>query len=161
MHKARSEGVRFQYHVCDVSDRLAVRKLVEGLGVSGEAVRGVLHAAGVEFTCRFEAKTDELFRATTYPKVLGAHALIEATSDQPLEWFIGYGSLVGSFGGIGQVDYAMGNDAMTSILLQASQRRTDCRFVSFHWPGWKDTGMMARNMSDKMLAQFAARTYQH
>ena len=42
---------------------------------------------------------DEVFRATVQPKTLGTQALLDATVNQPLEWFIGYSSLVGRASG--------------------------------------------------------------
>ena len=117
----------------------------------GNEIRGILHGAGVEHTCRFELKTTEALVQTLAPKLDGARALAEATRHEPLEWFIAFGSLAGRFGGIGQVDYVIANAMMAQFLRQFADGHPTCRCVTIHWPGWQEVGMAARPESRFML----------
>lgn len=144
-------GVRAEYHVCDVADQGAVRAVVQGLRDRGTPVTGVLHGAGVETTARLEAKSAESVRATLSPKIQGTCALMRATEDQPLAWFIAFGSLAGRFGGIGQADYCMANEALAKLVAWLRGQRPECRAFTVHWPGWEGAGMAARPASRFML----------
>ncbi len=157
LHKALDRyeraGVEVDYHECDVSNARAVAQVVASLRERGVRIGGVLHGAGVENTCRLPAKTLAGFHETVKPKSLGVLSLLKALRDEPVKRFVAFGSLVGVFGGVGQVDYAMANESLRTLLREFAVRRPHCRFLTIHWPGWEEVGMASRPESRFMLEQ--------
>lgn len=147
----RREGIDVTYFACDVSNQAHVQAIVSELQSSGRTINGVLHAAGVEQTARFEAKSTSSSLATLGPKILGTLALQNALADRPPAWFVSFGSLAGQLGGVGQVDYVLANDQMARLMRRWQGLHPNVRCVTFHWPGWDEIGMAARPSSRFML----------
>lgn len=74
----------------------------------------------------------------------GAIALAEATMADPLEWFVGFGSISGRFGANGHTDYSAANDMLAKIVDRLRQQRPSTRCVTFHWHAWGDIGMATK-----------------
>lgn len=77
-------------------------------------------------------------------KVDGCISLAAATRQDPLEWFIGFGSISGRFGANGHTDYSLANDMLAKCIGRLSTDRPDVRCVTFHWHAWGDIGMAAK-----------------
>jgi len=72
--------------------------------------------------------------------VEGAIALMALTRQDPLRWFMAFGSLSGRWGGNGLSDYAAANDAMAKLVGWFRNARPDCASTCCHWQNW-DLGM--------------------
>ncbi len=155
LREYRQAGVPATYHACDVSDVETLRRVVNQIHGSQQVVSGVLHGAGVEHSLVLESKKADVVRATLRPKTLGTAALIQATAQDPLRWFVAFGSLSGRFGSAGQADYAMANEHMAKQVSALRECRPECRCVTIHWPGWEDVGMASRPESRYMLQKAA------
>ena len=151
LREYRRAGVPVAYHACDVSDIDKLGRVVGEIHETEQAVNGILHGAGVEQSLRLESKKTDRDRATLRPKTLGTRALIQVTAQDPLRWFIAFGSLSGRFGSAGQADYAMANEHMAKQVTALREHRPECRCVTIHWPGWDDVGMAARPENRYML----------
>jgi NAD(P)-dependent dehydrogenase (short-subunit alcohol dehydrogenase family) len=151
LHRLATAGVRARYHVCDVRDRARLAQVLDQVRRTDGPIVGVVHGAGVESTGRFQKKTPELVAATVGVKFLGAMALVELTQGDPLRYFLAFGSLSGRFGGVGQTDYALANDALAKLIDWLRGQRPDCVSVAFHWPGWSEVGMSVRPESRTSL----------
>jgi acyl transferase domain-containing protein len=138
------DGVRATYHACDVSDRRAVGAVLERIRASDGPIHGIIHGAGVELAARFERKQPERVEATLAAKVDGAAALLALTQDDPLAYFIAFGSISGRFGGLGQTDYSMASDLLAKLVQGVRAGRPECAAVAFHWPAWDEVGMAMR-----------------
>ena len=150
-------GVTAEYHVCNVQDRDALDHVLKRIRNRHGPLVGVVHGAGVEVTGRFEKKTLEVVSTTVGVKYLGALALAELTQADPLRYFLVFGSLSGRFGGVGQTDYAMANDAMAKVISWFRAQRPDCVSVVFDWPAWGEAGMSVRPTSRTSLRQVGHR----
>lgn len=150
-------GVTAAYHVCDVRDTAALGKTLDQVRRMHGPLVGVVHGAGVEVTGRFEKKTPEVVSATVGVKYLGALALAQLTQGDPLRYFLVFGSLSGRFGGVGQTDYAMANDAMAKLISGVRALRPDCVSLIFDWPAWGEAGMSVRPASRNSLRQVGHR----
>ena len=133
-------GVRATYHQCDVADRVRLAAVLAEIG----PVEGVIHGAGVEHACRFSAKTLPLVAKTIAAKVDGAAALMAALDAAPPRYFLGFGSVSGRYGGIGQTDYSLANDMLCKLLAQYRRTHPGCTAVCFDWTAWAEVGMAAR-----------------
>jgi len=139
-----AEGIPATYHGCDVTDRRQMSRLLDAIRREDGPIEGVVHGAGVEIPCRFTKKKVENVRATIGSKVDGSLALAALTRDDPLRYFITFGSNSGRFGGHGQADYSAASDMQCKVVDWLRTARPEVASCAFHWPSWDDIGMATR-----------------
>ncbi|MHB1861430.1 MAG: SDR family NAD(P)-dependent oxidoreductase [Gemmatimonadaceae bacterium] len=136
-------GVKATYHSCDISDREALARVLDDVRADGP-IDGILHGAGSSRDAKFEQKephrVDQCFRA----KLDGTLALMDATRDDPLRYFVAFGSVSGRFGANGHADYSTANDMMAKVVDWYRGQRPDVAAVTFHWHAWGDVGMATK-----------------
>ena len=137
-------GVPTTYHSCDVSDRAALAAVLASIRQQDGPIQGIIHGAGVEQACAFHKKQPELVSRTIAAKVDGAAALMELTREDPLQFFLGFGSISGRFGGAGQTDYCLANEMLSKLIGWYCHRRPECRANTIMWHAWDEIGMAAR-----------------
>ena len=145
------EGVRATYHTCDIRDRESLATILQQVRQNDGPIAGIVHGAGVEAACKFVRKQPESVAVTLASKCDGAANLIELTRDDPLEYFVGFGSTSGRFGGLGQADYSMASDLLAKMMGHLAAERPECHAVCFHWPAWDEVGMAVRPESKMAL----------
>ncbi|MEU4834420.1 KR domain-containing protein [Streptosporangium sp. NPDC023615] len=134
LRAAAGEGLRVRYEACDLTDPVAVRALVAGLG---PRLTGVVYIAGVDRPARLPAKADQDVLAGVAVKVTGFLRLFDAVRDRDLAFFCNAGSLTGRLGGMtGELDYAAGNEALARLGLWAD-RSAPFRTITACWPLWQ------------------------
>ncbi len=102
---------------------------------------GIVHGAGYARTSRFETLRPAALAATIDAKVAGALALMQLTRDDPLRWFVGFGSISGRFGGNGLSDYAAANDMLAKLCAWYRTQRPQCATTCMEWQSWDEVGM--------------------
>ncbi|GAA4798003.1 hypothetical protein GCM10023307_25010 [Lysobacter hankyongensis] len=138
-------GAEATYLQADVADADRAHDLVIGAKARFGALNGVIHSAGVNDDALLIRKDHAQFRRVLAPKVQGTLHLDRLTADEPLDLFVLFSSGAGSFGNVGQTDYAYANafmDAFAEHREQARARRE--RFgktLSIGWPYWLAGGM--------------------
>ena len=135
------QGLPVHYRVCDVTDAAAVRALCDEFG---DALRVVIHNAGVDRPVRLAQKSAEDFIDTVRTKVLGFANLCAAVEGRPnLLRFCNVGSLTGRWGGMtGETDYAAANEALARLGLWAHRHALCCSVKTIAWPTWDGVGMI-------------------
>jgi 6-methylsalicylic acid synthase len=103
------------------------------------AVRGVVHAAGVEAGVLLADTTDEQLRTAMRPKVDGSLVLHELFPPGQLDWMVLYSSCGYLAGFPGQGAYACAN-AFLDALARHRHGLGD-RTVSVAWTAWRGRGM--------------------
>jgi acyl transferase domain-containing protein/short-subunit dehydrogenase len=137
-------GVRATYHCCDVSDAETLAVVLDEIRRVDGPIEGILHGAGIDRATRFEKKKREDVLATIDSKVSGAYHLMRLTQNDPVAWFIGYGSISGRLGSNGQTDYALASDMLCKLISWYRTRRPECHAIGFHWHPWEGYGMAAK-----------------
>ncbi len=137
-------GIEAIYYSVDVSDAAAVSEIVSQVRKTHGPIRGVIHGAGAGQDSRFDRKRPDKVEKCIRAKVDGCMALAAATVDDPLEWFVGFGSISGRFGANGHTDYSLANDMLAKCINRLSSDRPSVRCVTFHWHAWGDIGMAAK-----------------
>ncbi len=137
-------GIEVHYHSCDVSDRDQVAATLSRVRSLSGPIHGVLHGAGIGKDSRFDRKQPEKVRQCINAKVDGAWSLIEATWQDPLEAFVGFGSISGRFGANGHTDYSLANDMLCKQMDWLRSVRPEVHAVGFHWHAWGDIGMATK-----------------
>ena len=138
-------GAEVVYLQADVADADRARDLVDGAKSRFGALNGVIHSAGVNDDALLVRKDRERFRRVLAPKVQGTLHLDRFTAEEPLDLFVLFSSGAGSFGNVGQTDYAYANafmDAFAEHRERARARRQRFgRSLSIGWPYWLAGGM--------------------
>jgi acyl carrier protein len=154
MREFAKAGVTPTYHCCDISNWHDVDQVLRKVRNQSGPIRGILHGAGFEAACKFEKKKPEFVERTLATKVDGAAALMGLTAQDQVDYFIGFGSTSGWFGGLGQADYSLANAALGQQMLALRTQRPTCRATVFHWHAWGEVGMAARPESRFALEAF-------
>jgi acyl transferase domain-containing protein/NAD(P)-dependent dehydrogenase (short-subunit alcohol dehydrogenase family) len=149
-----AQGIRIQYHACDISQLNNVSRLVDQIRGQGEPIVGVVHGAGYEKASRFSGKKLPLVMRTLESKVLGAIHLMQATATDPLHSFVAFTSISGRYGAIGQTDYGTANEWLAKVVARYQTKRPEVHAVAMDWHSWDEVGMAARpeTKHSKLLA---------
>ena len=149
-----AQGIRIQYHACDISQLDNVARLVDKIRGQGEPIVGVVHGAGYEKASRFSGKKLPLVMRTLESKVLGAIHLMQATTTDPLRSFVAFTSISGRYGAIGQTDYGTANEWLAKVVARYQTKRPEVHAVAMDWHSWDEVGMAARpeTKHSKLLA---------
>ncbi len=139
----RAAGVTFDYHAVDITDPVALERVLTAIRAAALPLGGILHGAGIEAASDFARKTVEQVRATVESKVLGLQHLLALTAGDELGHVVAFGSVSGRFGGLGQADYSLASDLLAK-LVTSHRRRTGVAACTFHWPAWDEVGMAVR-----------------
>jgi len=144
LQQFRDEGITVSYHSCDVSRLDCLQEtLTEIRNLSGP-IQGVIHGAGIGQDARFDRKRPDKVDQCLRAKIDGCLNLMDLTRDDPLEWFVSFGSISGRFGANGHTDYSLANDSLAKLTDCYRQMRPEVRSVTFHWHAWGDIGMATK-----------------
>lgn len=126
----------------DVTDLKRMREVILTIRQTFGALNGIVHAAGLPGGGLMQLKEAKDAANVLEPKVKGAFVLSEATRDCDLDFTVYYSSVLGEFGGLGQVDYCAAN----AFLDAHAHERTQSGLPTFSigWDGWAETGMADR-----------------
>ncbi|MGH8079673.1 MAG: SDR family NAD(P)-dependent oxidoreductase, partial [Lysobacter sp.] len=145
LEQLRALGAEAVYLQADIADADQTRALIADVKAGFGALNGVLHSAGVNDDALLIRKDRAQFRRVLAPKVQGTVHLDRFTADEPLDLFVLFSSGAGSFGNVGQTDYAYANafmDAFADHREAARARRTRYgKTLSIGWPYWQAGGM--------------------
>ncbi|MCA9136999.1 MAG: KR domain-containing protein [Planctomycetales bacterium] len=144
LQECRRRGINAKYHSVDISDADAVQQTLAMIRNVDGPIRGVIQGAGSGQDARFDRKRPDKVNQCLSAKIDGTAALAHATRNDPLEWFIGFGSISGRFGANGHTDYSAANDALAKMIGDLGRRRDQTRCVTFHWHAWGDVGMATK-----------------
>ncbi len=112
---------------------------------------GVVHAAGVLADKRLEDLDDAEFAKVFNTKLVGAEALLDATSSDDLRFISLFSSIAARAGNPGQCAYAAANAALEAIAARESARRgSECVVRAFGWGPW-DGGMVDATLKSRFL----------
>jgi acyl transferase domain-containing protein/NAD(P)-dependent dehydrogenase (short-subunit alcohol dehydrogenase family) len=149
-------GAEVHYHAADVADREALRATLDAIRAR-TPIEGLIHGAGVEYAKPFNKKSDEIFHATVSAKVDGIVHLLHLLAGDPLTHVVGFSSVSGRFGGHGQADYALANEALARILASHRAERPERKVFSVSWPAFSEVGLAARSSAKTFLEQAGQR----
>ncbi|KAA5546972.1 KR domain-containing protein [Roseiconus nitratireducens] len=144
LRECERRGIQATYHSVDISDSDAVENALEIIRRTDGPIRGVIQGAGSGQDARFDRKRPDKVDQCLSAKIDGTVALAHATRQDPLEWFVGFGSISGRFGANGHTDYSAANDMLAKLIGGLGRRRPTTRCVTFHWHAWGDIGMATK-----------------
>ncbi|MFJ2419025.1 type I polyketide synthase [Streptomyces brevispora] len=132
-------GARSTLLACDVADRTALERVLERLRDAGDTVRGVVHTAGLTSDTALMDCTPEEVARRTAAKTRGAAHLDALFESRPLDAFVLFSSISGTWGSGGQGAYAAANAYLDG--LAAARRGRGLTATSVAWGPWAGAGM--------------------
>ncbi|WP_342434393.1 SDR family NAD(P)-dependent oxidoreductase [Paenibacillus sp. FSL H7-0442] len=152
-----ASGARVLYKRTDITDRQAVRVLMESIKEEFGALNGIIHSAGAIYDSFILNKQAEEVKKVMAPKVAGTLYLDEESQEFDLDFFVLFSSAAGILGNAGQSDYAMANLFMDSYAEYRSGLETSCQrkgqTLVMDWPLWRDGGMRMDTDTEKFMLQ--------
>lgn len=158
VHQLERVGARVMYRAVDVRDPTAVAAACADARAAFGPITDLVHGAGVLADKKIEDKTAEQVDRVMDTKVLGLMALLEATRDDPVARIALFSSVAGRFGNVGQVDYAMANEALNH-LAEARAARGDVVVKALNWGPWE--GGMVTPALKKLFAERGVAVLSH
>ncbi|UQQ34206.1 SDR family NAD(P)-dependent oxidoreductase [Paenibacillus polymyxa] len=153
----KTSGARVLYKRIDITDRQAVRVLMESIQEEYGTLNGIIHSAGVIYDSFILNKQTEEVMKVMAPKVAGTVYLDEESKEFDLDFFVLFSSVAGILGNAGQSDYAMANLFMDSYAEYRSALEASCQrkgqTLVMDWPLWRDGGMRMDTDTEKSMLQ--------
>ncbi len=149
---AERQGTPARYFAGSITDRAALDTVLNEVRANFGPIVGVVHGAGVLADKRLEDLDDDGFLKVFSTKVIGAEALLDATSSDELRFISLFSSIAARAGNPGQSAYASANAALEAIAARESARRNgECVVRAFGWGPW-DGGMVDATLKNRFLA---------
>jgi acyl transferase domain-containing protein/acyl carrier protein len=138
-------GAEVRVEACDVADRDATEKLLDGIAAE-RPLTAVFHLAGVRDDCALADLTPDRLAAVLRPKADGARNLHDLTRDLDLTAFVLFAAAAGIAGDPGQSAFAAANAVLDEL---ARRRRAEgLPAVSLAWSPWARHGNGIRPMPE-------------
>ena len=144
LRRLRARGIEAYYYSCDCAVPSDLQRVVQEIRAKSGPISGCLHGAGVGQDARFDRKRTDKVEQCLSAKFDGALALMRATKQDPVEFFIGFGSISGRFGANGHTDYSAANDGLAKLIDWYRGQRPEVHSTTFHWHAWGDVGMATK-----------------
>ena len=147
----RSRGVRVTTRACDVSDPVALQRVLREINAALPPLKGIVHAAMVLDDGLIRNLTPASLDTVMKPKVQGAWNLHQLTLGQDLDFFVMYSSVAACFGSPGQANFAAANAYLEALARYRHGAALPALTVA--WDAITDTGYLARSpeTADKLI----------
>ncbi|MDA2806045.1 type I polyketide synthase, partial [Nocardiopsis suaedae] len=144
----RAAGAGVTVAACDVADRAALARVLEGIPAE-RPLTAVVHTAAELDDAPVDALTPERIGRALRAKAVGALNLHDLTRDAELDAFVLFSSAAALVGVSGQGNYAPGNAVLDA--LAHHRRGLGLEAVSVAWGAWADQGMAADGTGDRLV----------
>lgn len=147
----KEEGIVTDVVSADVTDSIALNKIFSGLDAKNIPVRGVLHAAGVNWFSKVLNLENEHFLNTLKIKVSASWALHQLTKERDLDCFILFSSVSSLWGSVDLSHYTAANHFMD--MLAHYRVAAGLPITTINWGPWAEAGMSASENVTGVLHQ--------
>ncbi|WP_043578203.1 SDR family oxidoreductase [Actinopolyspora erythraea] len=142
---------RVRYIACDLRDPDGMGRAAQRILAEDPSVDFLIHGAVFSHPAALTAKTLEDFRKVRDVKVRGYCNLKEALGEHTRTW-CNFGSVVGTLGLPGDVDYASANDYLAAAA-QASNVVNGNDEYTLAWTWWRESGFGGRRLAGGHMAR--------
>jgi malonyl CoA-acyl carrier protein transacylase len=153
IEELRKCGAQVRYLVCDVTSPAATEAAVRQALDSAGRVDVLLHAAGVEYSRRFERKTQQEIEQTVAVKDTGFFNLYRAllAHNALPQHILAFSSVAARFGNAGQTDYSAANDLLCRMMSALRCQHPEVKAQVIDWGAWAEVGMASRGHMPELM----------
>lgn len=152
LQRYRENGITYRYYACDIADQESVFDLKKRIEQDLGMITGVIHGAAINKPRSAEQVALAEAMSEIAPKLLGVINICEALKDRPPKLFVGFSSIIGVTGMMGNAWYGFSNEIM-NLLLQAFESHTGItKVISLAFSIWGEAGMGKRMGSVAVLS---------
>ena len=144
-------GGTAHYHCVDLTDPVAVEKVLAEVRGTSARIDVLLHAAGLEISHALPDKEPREFDLVFGVKADGWCNVLHAAGDLPIGATVVFSSVAGRFGNVGQTDYSAANDLLCKVTSSFRRSRPDTRAIALDWTAWGGIGMATRGSIPKVM----------
>ncbi len=138
-----ASGVEVVYRSVDVRNEGQMETFIQSIYDDYGRLDAVFNGVGVLDDQRFTHKTQESFDMVYDTKVDSAFLLHRFLRPESLKILVFFGSASGSFGNMGQTDYAAANEVVSRYAWYLQKRWRQTRVLTINWGPWASIGMVA------------------
>ncbi|HEY9668576.1 MAG TPA: SDR family NAD(P)-dependent oxidoreductase, partial [Coleofasciculaceae cyanobacterium] len=135
-------GGQAEYISVDVIDTSALQEKLAAAVQRLGPVTGIIHGAGNIADKLIEKKSEQDFETVYAAKVKGLENLLGCVNAAQLDYLVLFSSVVGFYGNVGQVDYAIANEILSKSAHLVKHHHPNCHVVAINWGPWEEGGMV-------------------
>ncbi|MEU8972904.1 SDR family NAD(P)-dependent oxidoreductase [Streptomyces monashensis] len=151
LQQLTTRGVHATAYAADITDRAALRQVIDAVDATGHPLRGIVHAAMHMDDAPLSELTDDRFAAVLAPKAAGAALLDRLTEDRSLDLFLTYSSVSAGIGNPGQSAYAAANAYLEALV--RARHIVGKPGTALAWGPISQTGYVARNAMETAMTE--------
>ncbi|WP_198315754.1 type I polyketide synthase [Chitinophaga tropicalis] len=151
----KNGGVKIDIISADIRDTALLEQLFAGLDERNIPVRGVIHAAGVNWMSKIMDLDRNNYLDTLRIKVSSSWTLHRLTEHRDLDCFILFSSVSALWGSVELSHYTAANYFMDMLSLYRADRQL--KTCSINWGPWDETGMSAAGNEKEVLQKLGFR----
>jgi NADP-dependent 3-hydroxy acid dehydrogenase YdfG len=151
MEAVRSAGGTVYYYSVDLRDGKSVAEAITNVRERSGRVDVLLHAAGMDRSHALRDKDEHEYNLVFDVKSDGIFHLLHAIGDMPLGAVVGFSSIAGRFGNVGQTDYSAANDLLCKLASNFRGTHPETRALAIDWTAWAGIGMASRGSIPKIM----------
>ena len=146
------------YVVGDVTD-LNIKPQLLKIEKQWGNITGIIHGAGRLADKLIQDKTEEIFDNVTSVKLDGLLGLLKMVNLNELKHLIMFSSVAGFYGNVGQSDYAMANEILSTAAHLFSTNHPNTKVTAINWGAWEG-GMVSPELQ-KMFEEAGVSLVNH
>jgi len=122
-------------------------------------ITGIIHGAGRLADKLIQDKTEQIFDNVTSVKLDGLLSLLKMVNVNELKHLIMFSSVAGFYGNVGQSDYAMANEILSTSAHLFSTNHPNTKVTAINWGAWEG-GMVSPELQ-KMFEEAGVSLVNH
>ncbi len=150
IEQMEQHGSRVQYFSADIRQPKKIQAVFKEVRKTGNPISMIIHGAGVKEDKLITDKAIGPFSRVLETKIHGLNALLSASRQDRLKYFVFFSSIAARTGNQGQCDYAMANEILNKQAQKLAAETSECRYVSINWGPWEG-GMVDAGLQKEFL----------
>lgn len=141
----KENGSRVKYVSADIRESKELDTVFKTIRKEFSSITAIIHGAGVLEDKLIMDKQIDQFTHVLETKVKGLEALLSASKQDTLKYFVMFSSIAARTGNPGQCDYAIANEILNKTAQKLVLENAECKFLSINWGPWEG-GMVDRSL---------------
>lgn len=144
LERLRASNINFKYYSNDITDKDAVKTVVQNIEKDLGKITGIFHCAAKNEPILVQNLDESKINETLSVKIDGLKNLLSAFDTSQLKIFVTFGSIIARTGLQGESAYGLANEWLTDLTKNFQDENPNCRCIAFEWSVWSGVGMGSR-----------------